>query len=306
MSATREVITYAKRNGGVISTREAVALGLPKTTLNRRVEDGVLVRVGRGVLALPGVATRPDVMLRAACRILGAVVSHQSAAALHGLEPVEAATPTVTVSHRSTHTFRGVLVHQSTDLLPEHTVELNGSVVTNVARTLIDLAQVTKPKRLERVVDSTLAANKVAFDDLATLHESLSRQGKPGTRAMRRILQSRDGSLIPSDSELERLMVSLIREAGLPLPVSQFRAPWLKPQKGRIDFAYLEERVVVEADGRRWHVMFDAFEEDRRRDNAAQLAGWLVLRFTWRMIMNEPEMVASSIRGALRTLSRER
>ena len=70
VSTTREVIDYAKRHGGVITTREALALGLPQSTLTRRVSDGIFVRIGRGLLALPGTSTRPDVMLRAAGRLL--------------------------------------------------------------------------------------------------------------------------------------------------------------------------------------------------------------------------------------------
>jgi very-short-patch-repair endonuclease len=233
------------------------------------------------------------------------VISHQSAAIAHGLEPLEQTIPTVTVSHRSTHKFPGVIVHQSTDLLEEHLVNINGDALTTVARTLIDLAQVTKPKRLERIVDSALAAGKVNLEELARLHDALGRQGKPGTRTFRRILETRAGAEIPSDSELERVLLNVIREWDLPLPILQFRAPWLRPRRGRIDFGYLDERVVVEGDGRRWHTLFDAFEEDRRRDNAAQLAGWIVLRFTWRMIIDEPEMVATSIREALATRSRE-
>jgi very-short-patch-repair endonuclease len=43
----------------------------------------------------------------------------------------------------------------------------------------------------------------------------------------------------------------------------------------------------------------DAFDTDRHRDNQAQLAGWRVLRFSWRDITEDPSMVTSSIRSAL-------
>jgi len=42
-----------------------------------------------------------------------------------------------------------------------------------------------------------------------------------------------------------------------------------------------------------------AFESDRLRDNAAQLAGWRILRFTWLEITQNPERVASTVRRAL-------
>jgi very-short-patch-repair endonuclease len=67
---------------------------------------------------------------------------------------------------------------------------------------------------------------------------------------------------------------------------------------GRVDFVYPDARLIVEVDGRRFHGP-ETFESDRRRDNAAQLVGWRVLRFTWRMVTEQPEYVVSSIRRAL-------
>jgi very-short-patch-repair endonuclease len=87
--------------------------------------------------------------------------------------------------------------------------------------------------------------------------------------------------------------------AGFPLPSREFKAPWLAPTNGRVDLAYLEQRLVVEADSRRWHMLAAAFLEDRERDNRAQLAGWRVLRFTWWDIEQRPDYVASMIRAAL-------
>jgi very-short-patch-repair endonuclease len=43
----------------------------------------------------------------------------------------------------------------------------------------------------------------------------------------------------------------------------------------------------------------EAFENDRLRDNAAQLAGWRILRFTWEEITNSPERVVSTVARAL-------
>ncbi|MCZ6457337.1 MAG: type IV toxin-antitoxin system AbiEi family antitoxin domain-containing protein, partial [Actinobacteria bacterium] len=83
---TRAVIEHARRNGGVVTRAEALALGLSPTTLARRVQDGVLARVARGVYALPGASEPNLVILEGACRKLGSVVSHQSAAAMHTLD----------------------------------------------------------------------------------------------------------------------------------------------------------------------------------------------------------------------------
>lgn len=300
VSTTREVIAYAKRHGGVITTKEALDLGMSSSTLARRVADGIFVRLSRGVLALPGTSSRPDVMMRAAGRLLGAVVSHESAARIHGMSPVpKVAQPSVTVPHRGTYTFPGLTVHQSTDLLPEHIVTINTLRVTSSVRTLLDLAKVLRGKRLGRIVDSSLAGGIVDFDELVDLYFALTRQGKKGMRQMGQILGERADEKRVPETVIETMLFRLLVDAGIKRPVKQFHAPWLERVDGRVDFAYVDEQIVMEADSRRWHGLFDAFNIDRRRDIAAQLAGWIVLRITWQMITEEPAFVVGSVRRAL-------
>lgn len=300
MSATRDVISFARRNGGVFSMQEAVALGLARTTLQRRVDEGIFVRVGKGMMALPGTATRSDLAMRAALSLLNGVVSHQSAARVHDFDAVPDSPPSITVSHRSSHCFPGVVVHQSTDLLEEHVQEIDGVRVTTATRTLVDLAKVFGPKRLERAIEQALVTGKVDVEEFVDLVTALSRRGKSGMKKLHTIIDQRLVGTAVSDTELERLLHKLIDRAGLPRPTRQFHAPWLKPLNGRVDFAYLDEKIVIEADSRRWHLAFDAFEVDKIRDNAAQIAGWIVLRITWRMIKDEPSGVVWTIGEALR------
>ncbi|MGH8946934.1 MAG: DUF559 domain-containing protein [Acidimicrobiia bacterium] len=190
-------------------------------------------------------------------------------------------------------------VHQSTDLLPEHIVTIDSLRVTNPARTVLDLAKVLGEKRLARVVDNALAGGIVDFDELVGLYLALTRQGKKGMRRMGQILAERaDEKRIP-ETVIETMLFRLLVDAGIKRPVKQFHALWLEPVDGRVDFAYVEEQILMEADSRRWHGLFDAFEIDRRRDIAAQLAGWIVLRITWKMITEEPEFVVDTVRRAL-------
>jgi hypothetical protein len=205
----------------------------------------------------------------------------------------------VTVSHRGTHRIEDLVIHQSTDLAQAHTQRINGLVVTTRPRTILDLSQILGASRLANVIDNALAARSVELDHLIDLTESVARRGKPGIKKMRTILDDRSGEPLISDTVLERNLVRLILDSGLPPPTTQFRAPWLRRISGRVDLAYVEARLVIEADSRRWHTLADAFETDRQRDNAAQLAGWRVLRFTWRMIEQEPTDVVMTIRTAL-------
>jgi Transcriptional regulator, AbiEi antitoxin/Protein of unknown function (DUF559) len=296
---TRELIEYARANGGVVTTSEALAIGMSKTTLARRAEAGVLRRIGRGVFMLAGTEEEHDSILEAACRKLEAVVSHESAGRLHRFDGLPWIMPTVTVPHRRTYSFEGVIVHQSTDITDEQLVQANGLPVTNPERTIIDLAASVSEARLDWVLDRALSSGAVDLESLAALFADLGRRGKPGTTAMRRLLEKRGQAYVPPDTVLEQRLLSIIENAGLPRPTPQFTPPWLVPINGRVDLAYEDDRLIIEGDSRKWHLLMKSFETDRQRDNHAQLAGWRILRFTWRQIIDEPEMIASSIRRAL-------
>lgn len=207
----------------------------------------------------------------------------------------------MTVSHRSTYRFPGLHVHQATDLRPEHITKMGPHLVTAPARTLIDLAKVSSPQRMAAILDNALASQSVELDQVIDLHASLARQGKKGAVLMRRLLAERAEGLAVPETVLESRLLEVLTEAGLPRPTAQFSAPWLTKIRGRVDFAYEDERIVVEADSRRWHGLFDAFETDRRRDIEAQVAGWIVLRFTWRMLDEDPVFVVEATRRALET-----
>jgi hypothetical protein len=109
----------------------------------------------------------------------------------------------------------------------------------------------------------------------------------------------RDQDYVPPDSVLERRLLGLIEDAELPIPALQFHPAWLAPTNGRVDFAYPAQRLIIEGDSRKWHGLMESFDADRHRDNQAQLAGWRILRFTWKDILDDPLMVTSAIRQAL-------
>jgi very-short-patch-repair endonuclease len=83
------------------------------------------------------------------------------------------------------------------------------------------------------------------------------------------------------------------------MPDGQVELEFWESLIGRVDFAYVAERVIIEVDGRLFHGP-DVHESDRERDNAAGLAGWRVLRFTWHMVTKRPDYVLATIAEALR------
>jgi very-short-patch-repair endonuclease len=295
----KAVIRHAMTNDGVITRREALALGMSPRTISRRIEEGSLVKVATGAYALPGVFESEATIMAAATRSLGAVVSHQTAARLYGVVP-PGPRMVVSVPHRRTHLFPDVTVHQLTDIRPVDICMVDGLPTTAPARTVIDLAAVLSLTRLGRAIDRFAAKGIVSFTDMDQTLEQLARKGKPGVVRLRRALEPRLRSRGVSESDLESRLLEVIRLASLPEPEAQHRPPWLKHVNGRVDLSYPEKRLVIEGDSREWHGDELTFQADRERDNLAQLAGWRILRFTWRDVTKRPDYVVTSIRRALK------
>jgi very-short-patch-repair endonuclease len=52
-------------------------------------------------------------------------------------------------------------------------------------------------------------------------------------------------------------------------------------------------------DGYRFHATRSGFERDRGRDRGLLLAGYRVVRFTWRQLSEDPHEVVATIRALL-------
>ena len=61
------------------------------------------------------------------------------------------------------------------------------------------------------------------------------------------------------------------------------------------DLVDYRARVVVEIDGREFHTAAAAFNNDRRRQNALVLGGWLVLRYSAATAMANLDAVVDEI-----------
>jgi very-short-patch-repair endonuclease len=66
-----------------------------------------------------------------------------------------------------------------------------------------------------------------------------------------------------------------------------------------VDCLWAEQRLIVELDGRTYHESRAAFERDRIRDAALQLAGYRVLRITRRRLQTDAAGVITAIRSLL-------
>lgn len=289
----------AESQNGLITGAQAVSAGVSRSSIRRRIESKEWERLENDIYLVYG-ARSTIVYLRAAVLALPAVVSHQSAAQLHGFGYESFNEAVVTVPYRRSNRFVEVRVRQSTDLDQRYITNVAGLPVTNPIRTMFDLASVTNLGRLRGMAQKALVGRRITFEDLAAILEELGRRGRPGTARFRKLLEEVSPGFVVPESVMEERMLALISASDLPMPTLQMPLPWGGAVKGRADFAFEDARVIIECDGRRWHTAMEAFEKDRRRDNLAQLNGWRVLRFTWHDLTETPARVLDQITRALR------
>ncbi|HEY5786023.1 MAG TPA: DUF559 domain-containing protein [Microlunatus sp.] len=132
---------------------------------------------------------------------------------------------------------------------------------------------------------------------LPSMHEAIQltphRRGHTDRRRV--LLDSRDEPW----SAAERLAQRIYRRAGITGWATNLKT--VVPDIGTyyLDIAFRRGRVASEIDGRLHETDVDLFESDRIRQNALMLRGWLVLRFTWHMLDQDPAYVIATTQEAV-------
>ena len=221
-----------------------------------------------------------------------AKLSYRSAAALDGIRPDNRAKTDVTVPSPISPVATRHRRPASTTLTEADLTTIDGIPCTTLPRTLLDLAEVVDERAIEKAIDQ---AEILRIFDLRAVEEALSRaSGRRGAAVLRQVLADYAGPTL-TDRELEERFFALCRSAALPKPAVN---EWITLGGGiayKADFLWRAERLIVETDGWGSHGTRQAFENDRRRDRRLSVAGWTVVRFTWRDVEREPEEVTETL-----------
>jgi very-short-patch-repair endonuclease len=268
---------------GVVTRSQLLQAGLTNAAITRRAETGRLHRIHLGVYAVGHpVLTREGRWMAAvlACGE-GAVLSHRTAAAVWGLQRNEGA---IHVTVRGTRKApKGVRLHRTRALPAAEITKHRGIPVTNVVRTIVDLARTESQDELERIVDEADRRQLVDFDHLKAARST----------SLKAVLRSYDPA--PTRSEMERRFRRLCRTHRLPQPETNAIIDGYL-----VDFVWREQRLIVEVDGYRYHRSPKKFESDREQDVTLGTKGWITRRFTWRQIVRRAPWVANAVRTGAR------
>ncbi|TCI97776.1 type IV toxin-antitoxin system AbiEi family antitoxin domain-containing protein [Aeromicrobium sp. IC_218] len=249
-----DLLALAARQGGYVLRRQALALGWLDSSLRAGIRHGLLVRPRHGtyvpaqVWRSASATGRLLIVSRATLHRLGEgfVLSHSSAAAVHGLDlhGVDLGRVHVTSRGRRSGRIEAGVVQHAGPLDDGEVVLVGGVPVVPVSRAVVETACLAGVEGAMVVASSALHHGSTTDDDLAA---RARRHGQlRGIRGARLGLSLSDAGC---HSAGEARSLFLCWEQGLPRPVCQVPIHDADGLAGIVDAGWLEWRHVGEFDG---------------------------------------------------------
>ena len=306
-----ELRAVADTRLGVFTSQEALAVGYRVEDVRAELRSRRWVRLRKGVYVaaddVPGGDARHrhllDCLAVLLCLGSGPVLSHASAARLHGLvvphtEPGDVRVTDVDQWRRG----RGYRVARA--VLPERDVDpWLAFGATSVARTLVDCAREWSLTDGVVAFDAAMQQRKV---DRAELHRAvLAGSHRVGIAGAGRALGLSDGR---AESPLETRGRLALLAAGLPRPALQVEVHDDAGLVARVDAWYADAAVAVEFDGRIKYVdpwdgasSGEVLWREKRREDRLRDAGVRVVRVVNEELGAGWPLKAATIRRLLQT-----
>lgn len=294
---------------GFATYADLLATGLSRGRIRTLVQRGELISLARGVYITPELVHRMrimpqgDVATRAMAVLAtlspGTVVSHATAAELHGLDQLTSG-QRLTVSRSPGTGSRsarqpGLLVHAA-GLSADDVGWRFGVPVTTVPRTVIDLARALDFRSGLVVADSALHQHLTSKRELRDVLAACRRW--PGASKAAEVVEFADGL---AESVLESLARAVFRDLGLPAPELQVEIRDADGQFiGRVDFLWRQFRTIAEVDGALKYDDRTRARAQLRRDKLLRAADYEVEHFSWREVVHEQDEVGRSLLAAFR------
>lgn len=270
----------ASQQYGLLTRSQLKTLGVSNAALYRRVSRGAWERPMEGVFGVGPPIDSWRRRLLCACLGTQGVASHRAAASLHGLDGFRARDPEVMTTKAPRRAPEGVIVHRTKSLPDADVMERYGIPVTIPTRTLLDLGAVVGASGVRRALEDSFTKHLVTLPRLYQQLRATGRSGRPGTATLRQLLRERGPDDVRTESELERALARLLAAHNYPQPHHQYVVEEAGLYVARVDAAYPDRLLAIEADGYEFHSARPDWLLDRRRQNALVSRGWRVLRFT--------------------------
>jgi very-short-patch-repair endonuclease len=290
----KTLAALAKSQAGIFTSAEAVAAGVPSSTISRWVRAGVLEHIGSSYYRFAG---QPDDWNQRVKVALGDTgpqswLTAGSAARVHGFDgfnSFDSVIVLVPTGHRNRRSAGAIVRSTSTIRIIDRTT-IDDTRVTSASRTIIELARDCTEAELEKAVDSAIRDGGTSVVFLSKQLAQLRVRGRAGVRAVEKVLRDSGGT-----NALERRFLRLVREARLPKPRCQVIHRSDGVTVARVDFQFTDTNIVVEVDGQIAHARPHQRQRDAQRRRELDHLGLRVLTFVHADVFDRPTDVVRDV-----------
>jgi very-short-patch-repair endonuclease len=289
------VARTAEWQHGLISRQQLRDLGMTEAAIASAIARGRLHRVFREAFAVGHrrIGKRGRLLAAVLACGPGAVVSHGSAAFLLDLwefEPAEVDVIAPIQAGRKIDGIRRRFVPPPSG--PE--MELHRDVPTTTSsRTIVDVAGIVRAGSLSRTIEQAAVLGVLDIPEIDRILSGPRRRGSPQLRSILEDWRRYErGTRVRS--LLEARLLPLFTRRRLPIPECNEKLT-LNGERFEIDFLWREQRLAIEADGRRFHDNPNALIRDSHRNRALAKGGYSVLRLTYEDLRDRSEQTIAEI-----------
>ena len=298
MSGIDEIIGwFTSRQHGLVARWQLQQAGVSDALLDQRLRRGQLVPVHPGVYRHPAAPFTQDTRWLAAVLAggEGAVLTHQAAAAKHGMS-VQRVRPVVSTPHRRHPEIPGITLHRTRRHLD--VVVIDKIPVTTRTRTLLDCAAVLPYSAFEELLQNTVTSGLVTVESMLAILDRRGGRGVEGTVALRTALA---GGLVDEkiQRKLELLVARIISSCDVPPPVRQYELVCNDGRRVFLDNAWPELRIAIEAEGLRWHGNKAQAAKTRARARSITGSDWDLYAYGWSDATETPDATRREIERVL-------
>jgi hypothetical protein len=284
-NAKLRLAEVAARQFGRVRYDQVRATGVGKATVNRWREDGYLHPELPRVYAVGHPGRTPESDLAAAVLYAGPGAMLCAATAVWWYELLKYPPSQIFVATPRRVRDHGKIVVRRERSVPR--TRHRGLPVTSPSQAILDFAAAGAGKLLRLVLAN---ADYLGLLDLQAL-QALRGRGIAGSTALRDAIAIHLPELARARSDLEILLLEFCERHRIPIPQMNVHVHgWL------VDAHWPDARLIVEVDGVGGHRSRAQIERDHQRDLELRAAGFIVLRYTQRQLIETPDAVAADIR----------
>jgi very-short-patch-repair endonuclease len=287
-----QVTELLARQDGVIGRQQALRAGMTPGQVRRRLDTGRWLTLHAGVYRSAQHPSTDSSRVRAALLWGGkkAFLAGHAAAWWWGLTPTPPLVVDIVIPPREHRRSRSGIQVTRRLLDYRDTALLRGAQVTALPMaTLMGSVALGRdgPALLDHALQKRISYDKVR----AAYYRNIGFAGNE--RAGELLRAAADKSAAVS----ERIFIKLLKDAGI--HGWRVNYSWDPADKRSIDVAFVREMIAIEIDGWAWHHTPDRFQRDRNKQNDLTDLGWIVRRFTWFDLTQNPDDVIRRVKADL-------